>query len=508
MPVAELLPCYYLVGNWIVGNLARDGRLGIGRRGGGGSHEDRSLTLGGGRAGARREWGNCGLVGPGRARHARAVNLRSWGPGCGGWVLAWLATTAALAARDAVQWFVAPAAVGAGDGSSRAAAADFRRAPFWASLNRQLAEEPVTVVFLAGRYVVSDDPARQMPPFEIDQVGHPRHALVLEGERAGEVVFSRHEGDRKLADYPLPERRAGLKGPGLFFLRRGRNVTVRNLTFTAPDVPMGYTTNFAGGRDVTIEHCHWHDLQGVYFGASGTVGAETDHVTFRHCRFERVGSGGHAHMIYNAYDPLHVRVIDCHFEDCAGDYVRFRDGTDYGVVYGCTFRSTGRYLRTHQTFVAVPLFNDDDPARPTAKPNYEYFGTRFLIAHNRFIYENEESPATRCALVFHHSGFDPPGRQHLLDRAAAQVLRSGTPAERRALLQRNLGLDVAQVHVFGNEYVRVAHLGLYRGNAAYGARARGGEGQFDIADLFNPAPVVRDAQEAMAYFGRRTERVP
>lgn len=411
------------------------------------------------------------------------------------------------AGGEPLRLFVAPAAQGNGDGTGRENAADFRAGAFWQGLNGRLAAGPVTVVLLAGTYVVSEDRARRMPPLEIERVGHERHPLVIEGERAGEVVFTRHAGDKKVGDYPRAVR-AGLKGPGLFFLRHARNTTVRNLTFTAPEVPMGYATNFAGGRDLTIEHCHWHDLQGVYFGATGTAGAETDHVTFRQCRFERVGSGGHAHMIYNAYDPLHIRVIDSHFEDCAGDYLRFRDGTDYGVVFGCTFRSTGKYVGTHQPFIAVPLFNDDNPAQPKTTPNYEYFGTHFLIAGNRFSYATEEKPETRIAVVFHHSGFDPPGRRHLLDPTEAQILRAGTPAERRALLRRNLGLEVENVHVYANEYERVAQRGVYRCSSAYGSRARGGEGRFEIDDLFNPEPVASDSQQALEYFGRRTDRRP
>lgn len=415
--------------------------------------------------------------------------------------------TVSGATAETLQLFVAPTAVGSGDGRSADTAADFRAAGFWERLNVHLAAGPVTVVLRAGAYVISEDRARGMPPLEIEKVGHERHSLVIQGERAGEVVFTRHASDKKVGDYPRAVR-AGLKGPGLFFLRHARNTTVRNLTFTAPHVPMGYATNFAGGRDLTIEHCHWHDLQGVYFGATGTAGAETDHVTFRQCRFERVGSGGHAHMIYNAYDPLHIRVIDSHFEDCAGDYLRFRDGTDYGVVFGCTFRSTGKYIGVHQPFVAVPLFNDDNPAAPRASPNYEYFGTHFLIAANHFSYANEEKPEARIAVVFHHSGFDPPGRRHLLDPAEAQRLRDGSPAERRALLRRNLGLELEHVHVFANEYERVAQRGVYRCQPAYGSRGRGGEGSFGIGDLFNAEPVVSDSQGALAYFGRRAERRP
>ena len=416
-----------------------------------------------------------------------------------------VAVATMAAAGEPVRLYVAPAAVGSGNGSARDQAADFRNLGFWDGLNEQLAARPVTVTFLTGQYVVSADAARKLPALQLKGLGHERNPLVIEGERAGAVIFTRHAGDKKVTDYPKAER-AGLKGPGFFFLTDARNTTVRFLTFTAPDVPIGYATNFAGSKDVTIESCHWHDLQGVYFGATGTTGASTDHVTFRNCRFERVGSGGHAHMIYNAYDPLHLRLIGCHFEDCAGDYVRFRDGSDYCVVTGCTFRSTGKYLGTHAPFVAVPLFNDDNPAASPRNPNYEYFGTHFLIFGNRFIYETEEKPDLRIAVVFHHSGFDPPGRRHLLDRAEAAVLKSGTAEQKRTLLLKNLGVDVSKVRVYRNEYTHVAYPGVYRCNAAYGAKTRGGDGRYEIGDLFNAEPVVDSAEKALEYFDHRTER--
>lgn len=411
------------------------------------------------------------------------------------WSLGLLLLAAAPAAEPPADGvlYVAPQAGGTGTGESRADAADARRAAFWAGLNARLRAGPVTVVFLDGRYVVSAEERKALPPLHLQDLGHATHPLVLRAETTGGAVFTRDPADPGYT----PQRN---KGPGFLFLAGCRNVVVRGLRFTAPGKPIGYATHFADCRDLRIEDCHWHDLDGVYFGASGTSGAGTSRVTFQRCRFERVGSGGHAHMVYNAYDPRHIRFVDCHFEDCAGDYVRFRDGTDCGVVTGCTFRSTGRFTGTHQAFIAIPLFNDDNPAQNPPRPNYEYFGTHFLFFGNRFIYETDAAPATRTAVIFHHSGFDPPGRHHLLDPGGAAILRSGSPAEKRALLLRVAGIDTATVHVFRNEYVRVAQRGAYRCKAAYGAKSRGGDGQYDIADTFNPAPVAHTAAEALAFF--------
>ena len=390
--------------------------------------------------------------------------------------------------------YVAPEARGTGDGVSQENAAGFRDMDFWKKVNAALPESAMEVVFLNGQYIVSADKAKAMPELRLYGFGHASNSLILRGEKAGEVVFTRHPDD---PDYT----RKNNKGPGFLFLRDARNVTVRDLTFTAPKKPIGYATNFRG-RDLTIENCHWHDLDGVYFGATGTALGTTNNVTFVKCRFERVGSGGHAHMAYNAYDPQHIRFVDCYFEDCSGDYVRFRDNTEYGLVTGCTFRSTGKFTNQNMPFITMPLFNDDDPSKNPAKPNYEYFGTHFLIFNNKFIYETEDRPERRLAICFHHSGYDPPDRRHLLDPSEANVLKTGTTAEKKALMKKDLGIDADSVHVFGNEYTNVAQKGVYRFSANYGAKSRGGDGLYDIFDTFNRKPVVKNVEEALRFFER------
>ncbi len=403
---------------------------------------------------------------------------------------AWLGVTGEARAEQVR--FIAPEAINEGHGRDPQNATYFRDAEFWGGLNELLAEGPVRVIFLNGRYVVSVDREKKMPTLQLDGLGHEQHQLVLEGETAGEVIFTRDPAD---PDYTPTNN----KGPGLLIMREARNVVVRNLTFTAPRKPIGYATNFRG-VNILIEDCHWHDLQGVFFGASGTAFASSSMITFRNCRFERVGSSAQAHMIYNAYDPTHVRVIDCYFEDCAGEYIRFRDNTEYGVVAGCTFISTGKYTNRHKPFVAVPLFNDDNPDKAPAQPNYEYFGTHFLICNNTFSYADEAEPEGRVGLLFHHSGFNPPGRSHLLDPAEAAVLREGTREQKQALLLANMGIDTRTVHVYDNFYRNVAYRGAYRSRAAKGAAPRGGEGIYDISETFNDEPVVGSLEAAMEYF--------
>jgi hypothetical protein len=328
-----------------------------------------------------------------------------------------------------------------------------------------------------------------MPTLSLADLGHKDHPLILQGISRRGVAFTRHPDDSM----------EGKKGPGFLQIARSQNLIIRNLHFSGKH-PIGYATHFGGNEDILLEGCSWIDLPGVYYGATGTAYASTDHVTFRDCVFKRIGSGGHAHMAYNAYDPKHIRFVDCYFEDCAGDYVRFRDGTDFGVVVGCTFKSTGRYRNVNMPFVTVPLFNDDDPSEQKESPNYEFFGTRFLIFNNTFIYANDNPKGVRVALLFHHSGFDPPGRSHLLTPERAQILEEGTVAEKKALMLQNFGIDTNTVHFFNNRFVGVDLQVAYRSGAAYGAKSKGWNGIIDISDTINSSKVADSVEEALTFF--------
>ena len=386
-------------------------------------------------------------------------------------------------------FYVSPEERGDGGAESPATAAYFRNMDFWALVNQAVQKEPVVVNFLGGTYLVSSEAKQAMPTLALSGLGHDRHLLTLQGADEGNVVFTRH------ADDP----RKGKTGPGFFKITRSQNVRVRNFEFTA-EQPIGYATHFGGNKNVVVEKCRWIDLPGVYYGATGTAGELTDHVTLRDCVFQRVGSGGHAHMAYNAYDPKHIRFIRCHFEDCAGDYVRFRDGTDFGVVVGCTFKSTGTYRNVNVPFITVPLFNDDDPSKQKKSPNYEYFGTHFLIFDNTFHYANENPKGSRVALRFHHSGFDPPGRNHLLTIEQARLLETGTPSEKKAFMRDNFGIDTDHVHFFNNRFIGVEPNVEYRSAAAYGAQSKGWSGIVNITDTINRSEVAGTVEQALKFF--------
>jgi hypothetical protein len=277
---------------------------------------------------------------------------------------------------------------------------------------------------------------------------------------------------------------------------------LRDLTFTTP-AKIGAALRIIDSQKIRLERCRFIDLPGALYCALGITGEKTDHVLVRHCTFARVGQDSHAHMIYTAYGAQHVYVVENKFEDCAGDFVRFRDESDFGVVFGCSFKSTGTFRKANPPMITVPLFNDNDPTSPPAHPNYEYFGTHFIFAKNTFEYSTDHGPQdTRFAHVFHHSGFNPPGRQHLLTRDQARVLQSGGRDERKKLLKDLTAIDIEDVHIFGSTYRNVQRQLVYRTGADSGAITRGFTGVIDLSDLVNGAPVVKSAEGAMRFFER------
>jgi hypothetical protein len=218
--------------------------------------------------------------------------------------------------------YAAPGARGGGTSAKPEHAADYLDPSFWSSVQSQLSGGNVTVVFLNGDY--------RRGGLTLSKMGDPIHVLTLQGESKAGTVFR--------VEDPTP---AGI------FLKTCRNVVLRRFTFTGK-AAAGYATSFGHASEhVTMEDSDFIDLPNIVYGAAGAHHRGTKFVTFKNLRFERVGSDG-AHMIYNAYEPDHVYVLDSTFTDCAGHFVRFRAGTEHGVVRGCTFKDTGTYPYAHR----------------------------------------------------------------------------------------------------------------------------------------------------------------
>lgn len=355
---------------------------------------------------------------------------------------------------------------GDGNGNSPGNAADFLNATFWGKISQLLLKSPVRVKFAEGDYVR----AYSERPLVLNTIGNTKNRLTLEGVD-GKTIFN------------VPADLALEKG-NLFDIRNSQNVHVKNFSFTGSG-RLGYAMRISSDagkttKDVVIENCSWTDMLGIIYGASGVHYAGTSHVTYLNCTFKRVGIDSHSHHIYNAYGPSYVYIIDSHFEDCTGDYVRFRDNMDYGIVRGSAFvRNPSTHFQP-RPFISVPLFND-------VNPGDEYFATNYSFTNNSFT-NNDPSSNIDRAVMFYHMGCDPPGWNYLLTAAEGTTLQTGLDAAKKALLLNNFGIDTDKVRMSGNTYssritTKVA-LGTFHGYVCSVSKGFGG-GYGDITSLLN-----------------------
>ena len=360
----------------------------------------------------------------------------------------------AASAGAARENYVGPAAAGSGDGSAAANAALYNSSTFWAGVKTAVQTEPGTVHFLQGEYTPVN--------LTLNTFGNDNHVLTLEGDPAGGTLFSFKTGVTNTE----------------IMLAICRNMVVRNLNFSGP-ATVDYCLRLRRCSRILVERCRFVDLPNVTYGSTGAHYADSTDITYKECEFTRIGTGGGAHMIYNAYGSSDIKLIDSHFEDCAGEYVRFRGGTDYGTVRGCTFKSTGTWpagAPVHQPFLAVPAFND-------VNPGDEWLGTHFTIENNSFEYAPVAVGGSRTMLYFRFVGYNPTGYDYLLNPQEGAILESGSAAERRALLWTKMKLDPSQIHLKDNSTVNVASMVLFTSYASYGAVSDGWSNVVSIYDL-------------------------
>src|SRR5690606_8003600 len=274
-----------------------------------------------------------------------------------------------------VSRFVAPNGVGKADGGTPKDAADFLDDKFWTNVQQALQKQSVTVNFADGDY----QRAYTEKTFTLQDIGHPIHRLILEG--TPQTIFAVPGGH----EYK----------PLMVSIKDAVNITIRNFHFTGAGsvryVLRVSSTPKKGTKNILIENCSWIDMPGVVAGAAGTLHETTSHITFKNCTFKRIGTKTGL-MIYNAHHSHHLRVIDSYFEDCPGDFVRFRDKVDYVLVSGSTFVRT-KLPRRLRAFISMPVFNRDEG-------RIETFGTHYAFVNNTFVDDN----TIRSAIAFHHYG--------------------------------------------------------------------------------------------------------
>ena len=356
-----------------------------------------------------------------------------------------------LCAAEPVMLYAAPQAQGTGDARSPENAAAFRAPAFWKQVNTLLQEAPVTVRLAAGKYLTTY-PGDRTSSVSISRVGHPENRLTIQGAPDGGSVFSRDPGD----NLDPTDRN---NWPNLITFRNSQNVTVENLHFTGKGV-VGYAIQFRDTPNVTVRHCQWKDMPNLIFGASGANGQGCRNVTWEDNVFDTIGYDSHAHMLYNANHCTGLTVRRNFFRDCAGDYVRFRNNINDIVVEDNRFEDTGHYPGA--PFVSMPLFVDyDEPA------HYEYFSQKFALRNNLFEY-HKPSPRSMM-LLYHHSGYNPPGKSYLIHDKEAKAFQKMSVEEARRFLSERLGFDPSTMEISGNRTKGCRRNIVYESRPQYGS---------------------------------------
>lgn len=359
--------------------------------------------------------------------------------------------------------FVAVHSVGSGNGESSDNAADFKDMTFWDKVNNELTSQSVEVIFLPGDYSRAYTDSG-MHGLGLEKIGNAQHKLTMTGGH--EVIFSVPEGHATTSN--------------LIYFHGCQNIHFRDFNFTgngainyvlAIRTPSGWPAS----QNILIENCSWVDMRGVVYGATGCHYEGTTNITYKECTFKRVGVGSGSHMMYHAYGPTKIKVEECHFEDCMGDYVRFRDRTDYGIVKNSQFLRTATFPNV--SFINIPCYNDVDPGD-------EFFGTNFSFTKNQF--ENQATEYTGSAILFRHRGFSPPGYNYLLTAEEGKIATSGSKEEKLTLIKTNFGIELEKVRVTENNYaVRINNqVSLYTATS-YGSVSLGWQGTIVLTDLVN-----------------------
>ena len=73
-----------------------------------------------------------------------------------------------------------------------------------------------------------------------------------------------------------------------------QNMVISNFHFTGNGrvsyvLQIISTSNNFPTKNILIEDCTWKDMGGVIYGATGCHNENTSHVTYKNCRFERIG---------------------------------------------------------------------------------------------------------------------------------------------------------------------------------------------------------------------------
>jgi len=321
-------------------------------------------------------------------------------------------------------YWVAPTAVGTGDGSSSANAASFLSASFWGNAQNVLQFTNVTVNFNDGTYSQGE--------LTLANMGNAVHQLTLQAVNLYQPVFT--------------------SNPDAYIYMPGsQNIKFYGLTFSGAAKSWGVdciTSGIYPCRNLEFSYCQFTNLTGVMYAALGLLNGTRD-ILVDNCTFANLtaNNGNHQHMIYGSHDIVGVVATNCSFTDCYADFVRFRDDSEYCTVENSAFTSTT--AASVWPFISCELFQ----VSGSDSIGDEFFGNSFQIINDSFNY-NASGTGPRAALHFSDDGYSPQSYNCALTSAQATWLGSGATAtiDKQAFLQTNMGIFPTAIKMFGNTY--------------------------------------------------------
>ncbi len=369
-------------------------------------------------------------------------------------LLAFLAAVLCLAAGAAeLVLYAAPEAIGSGNGSSAANAARVWDAQLWKNIQKKLADTPVTLQLLPGKYY-TQYPAKPDTRLQLTSIGNEKNRFTLRGMPDNATQFSRHPEDAKL-NLTDPQKLLYL----IALRKNCRNIVIENLYFTG-DAPYRYALQISQCQDITIRNCEWKDLRGALRGATGASN-NCQNITWENCRFENVGYDGLAHMIYNNTGCQNLTIRNCTMIDAFGDFVRFRDRIDNVLVENCKFISNGKYVSS--PMIAFPVF----VTQAKVKQGGEFFATGLTIRNCSF--EFKKAGKRNWMMAFHISGYNPPGREYMISKKDIAAFNALDRNARRKFLDDRMALQTNRLIFENNTVINAADAVVYECWPNYGS---------------------------------------
>lgn len=385
----------------------------------------------------------------------------------------------------AEQWdatfYVAPTGHGSGDGSTPTTAADYRDDAFWQRVDAALETGTARVIVTDGQY----DVATNEDNLSLRGLGSTKHRLFVTGASRYGVTLT---------------QRADLTGY-VVHVQDSVNLTVENIHLTAegthvtPSAFLITVNPDAGERTggIIVRRISITNMPGVRYSGVGIAGSIPGGLGVRNVivddsLFTRGGSDAGYHHVYATRGATTVRVSESVFQDSSGTYIKLRDNVGDWFIRDNIFYSSGTWINNVQ-FIQWAVYNTTDPGN-------EFFSAGpYRITRNVFD-ANGGWCAPECrVLTITARGYNPVDHDgvewdHLLDPVKREILLDESVdniERRREVVRQNFNLALDDPHgvsVWDNEYRNVDALITLWNTADYGAPSQGGDGVYDLSNLF------------------------